>query len=305
MEELERTWTRCRRTFETHLKLERGASDNTAAAYLQDFDHMARFMVPMGVEPAQVTLPLLQQLLADVASTGVGIATQRRMVSGWRTFFRMMVADDDMADNPASMLDLPMRPDHLPDVLTDEEISLIQSTFDLSTPEGTRNHCIVEVLYGCGLRVSELTTLKLSDLYADEGFLRIIGKGDKQRWVPIGGRALELVQRYIHTVRSHIEVKPGEERYVFLGRRGRHLTRQMVFIMLQRAVEAAGLGKNISPHTLRHSFATELVEHGADLRAVQEMLGHASVATTEIYTHLSRQTLRDTIARCHPHYRES
>ena len=226
------------------------------------------------------------------------------MIAGWRMFYKMLVVEDALKDSPADLLDLPMRPRHLPDVLTDSEITEIQRTFDRSTMEGERNYVIVEVLYGCGLRVSELVGLKMSNIYADEQMLQVIGKGDKERWVPVNERALQLMLNYIHSVRSHVSVKPGEERYVFLNRRGAHLTRQMVFIMLKDAVKAAGIQKTVSPHSLRHSFATELVENGADLRAVQEMLGHESISTTEIYTHLTRDTLRNTIAAYHPHYKK-
>ena len=217
-------------------------------------------------------------------------------------FFHMLVVEDAIKDSPADLLDLPLRPKHLPDVLTDEDITKIQQTFDLSLPDQYRNNVIVEVLYGCGLRVSELVNLKLSNIYEKEQCLRVIGKGDKERWVPINPRALDMMLTYIHNVRSHIEVKPGEEKYVFLNRRGSHLSRNFVFMFLQQAVSEAGIQKHVSPHSLRHSFATELVENGADLRAVQEMLGHESISTTEIYTHLTRDTLRNTIAAFHPHY---
>ena len=226
------------------------------------------------------------------------------MIAGWRMFYKMLVVEDAMKDSPADLLDLPMRPKHLPDVLNDDEITAIQATFDRSTPDGERNYVIIEVLYGCGLRVSELVNLKMSNIYAEEQMLQVIGKGDKERWVPINERALGLLENYLLHVRSHMPVKPGEEKYVFLNRRGHHLSRQMVFMFLKDAVAAAGIGKTVSPHSLRHSFATELVQNGADLRAVQEMLGHESISTTEIYTHLSRQFLRDTIEAYHPHYRK-
>ena len=187
-------------------------------------------------------------------------------------------------------------------MLTDEDITKLQQTFDLSLPDQYRNNVIVEVLYGCGLRVSELVNLKLSNIYEQEQALLVTGKGDKQRWVPINPHALSMLLSYIHNVRSHLDVKSGEEKYVFLNRRGTHLSRNYVFMFLQQAVEQAGIQKHVSPHSLRHSFATELVENGADLRAVQEMLGHESISTTEIYTHLTRDTLRNTIAAFHPHY---
>lgn len=301
--ETEQQWRKWRRDFEAWLRLEKGLAGNSVAAYLTDYDHLARYMTDQALAPEEVTLDHLQQLLNTVDSLEIAPTTQRRMIAGWRTFFKMLVIDDILKDNPAELLDLPTRPEHLPDVLTDEEITKIQSTIDLSLPEGMRNYVIIEVLYGCGLRVSELVNLRMSNIYADEEYLQIIGKGDKERWVPIGRRALDLLTTYIETVRCHLTPKPGEERYVFLNRRGHHLSRQMVFIFLQNAVREAGIKKSVSPHSLRHSFATELVENGADLRAVQEMLGHASVSTTEIYTHLSRETLRETIATYHPHYK--
>lgn len=302
MADIEQTWRRNRRDFETYLRLEKGLADNSVLAYLRDFDHLSRFMVEQGTDSEHVALEQLQQLLAQLNDTGIASTSQRRMIAGWRMFFHMLVVEDAIKDSPADLLDLPLRPKHLPDVLTDEDITKIQQTFDLSLPDQYRNNVIVEVLYGCGLRVSELVGLKLSNIYEKEQCLRVIGKGDKERWVPINPRALDMMLTYIHNVRSHIEVKPGEEKYVFLNRRGSHLSRNFVFMFLQQAVSEAGIQKHVSPHSLRHSFATELVENGADLRAVQEMLGHESISTTEIYTHLTRDTLRNTIAAFHPHY---
>ena len=295
-------WRRLGRDFETYLKLEKGMAANSVAAYLRDFWHMASYMVEQNIEPEEVRLEHLQQLLKQFEDINLAPASQRRMISGWRMFFKMLVIEDAIADNPAELLDLPVRAKHLPDVLSDEEITRIQQTFDLSMADQARNYVIVEVLYGCGLRVSELVNMKLSAIYADEQYLKVIGKGDKERWVPINERALQLMLNYIHTIRSHITPRAGEEKYVFLNRLGTHLSRQMVFMMLQAAVRNAGIDKKVSPHSLRHSFATELVENGADLRAVQEMLGHESISTTEIYTHLSRETLRNTISTFHPHY---
>ena len=304
MSDVEQTWARYRRNFETYLKLERGVSDNTVEAYLHDVDILKEFAIDNGLEPEQIKLEDLQQQLKLINDLGIAPTSQRRIIAGWRTFYKMLVVEDAMKDSPAEMLDLPIRPQHLPDVLTDEEITLIQDTFDRSTYEGERNYTIVEVMYDCGLRVSELVELRLSSIYEDEQYLRIIGKGNKERWVPIADRALKLLTVYIHNVRSHITPKPGEEKIVFLNRRGARLTRQMVFIFLKNAVAEAGIAKKISPHSLRHSFATELVENGADLRAVQEMLGHESISTTEIYTHISRETLRNTTSAFHPHYRK-
>ena len=301
-QQIESVWRRRRRDFEAYLRLEKGLAVNTVTAYLMDYDHLSAFMIEQGVIPECVNVDYLQQLLMLINDTEVSPATQRRMISGWRMFFKMLVIEDVVKENPAELLDFPMRPEHLPDVLNDDEVTRIQSTFDLSTPEGMRNYVIVEVLYGCGLRVSELINLKLSSVYEDELYLRVIGKGDKELWVPVNKGAMKLIMTYINTGRSHQTPKQGEEKIVFLNRRGHRLTRQMVFIFLQRAVNDAGINKKISPHSLRHSFATELVENGADLRAVQEMLGHANISTTEIYTHISRETLRNTIAAYHPHY---
>ncbi len=303
MADIEHTWKRYRRNFETYLRLERGMAGNSVEAYLHDYDHMARFMIEQNKEPEEVELADLQQLLKSFVDLEIAPTSQRRMIAGWRMFYKMLVVEDALKDSPADLLDLPMRPKHLPDVLNDDEITAIQATFDRSTPEGERNYVIVEVLYGCGLRVSELVNLKMSNLYAEEQMLQVIGKGDKERWVPINEHALRLLEDYLLHVRSHVPVKPGEEKYVFLNRRGHHLTRQMVFMFLKDAVAAAGINKTVSPHSLRHSFATELVQNGADLRAVQEMLGHESISTTEIYTHLTRDTLRNTIAAYHPHYK--
>lgn len=303
MANTEQTWRRYRRDFETYLKLEKGLADNSIRAYLRDVDHLARFMTELNLEPEEVQLQHLQQLLLQLNDTGIAPTSQRRIISGWRMFFKHLVIEDDIKDSPAEMLDLPIRPEHLPDVLSDEDITRIQATFDLSFPDQYRNNVIVEVLYGCGLRVSELVNLKMSNIYLDEQMLQVIGKGNKERWVPINPRALEMLETYIHNVRVHYNIKPGEEKYVFINRLGRHLSRNYVFMFLQQAVKDAGVNKHVSPHSLRHSFATELVENGADLRAVQEMLGHESISTTEIYTHLTRDTLRDTIATYHPHYK--
>lgn len=304
MKNVEQTWRRYRRDFETYLRLEKGLADNSVAAYLRDVGHMERFMVEQEIEPEDVSLDTLQQLLRQLNDTGIAQSSQRRMIAGWRLFFKHLVVEDAMKDSPAEMLDLPIRPNHLPDVLSDEDITKIQSTFDLSLPDQYRNNVIIEVLYGCGLRVSELVNLKMSNIYADEQVLQIIGKGNKERWVPINPHALDMLEMYIHNVRSHYDIKPGEEKFVFINRLGRHLSRNYVFMFLKQAVENAGLNKHVSPHSLRHSFATELVENGADLRAVQEMLGHESISTTEIYTHLTRDALRNTIAAYHPHYKK-
>ena len=297
-------WPRYTREFETQLRLERNLSDNSVQAYLHDVALLRSFAEPLGIEPQDVTEENLHSLFKQLNETGIAVTTQCRIISGLRAFFRMLVMDNVLPDNPAEHLAMPTRPKHLPDVLDDSEIEAMQKTFDRSLPGPARNYVIVEVLYGCGLRVSELVNLKLSNIYAEEQMLQIFGKGDKERWVPINPRALKLMQDYILTLRSHLPIVPGEEKYVFLNLRGHHLSRVAVFQFIKEAVEKAGIHKTVSPHSLRHSFATELVQNGADLRAVQEMLGHECLSTTEIYTHLSRQYLRDTISTYHPHYKK-
>ena len=297
-------WPRYTREFETQQRLERNLSDNSVQAYLHDVALLRSFAEPLGIEPQDVTEENLHSLFKQLNETGIAVTTQCRIISGLRAFFRMLVMDNVLPDNPAEHLAMPTRPKHLPDVLDDSEIEAMQKTFDRSLPGPARNYVIVEVLYGCGLRVSELVNLKLSNIYAEEQMLQIFGKGDKERWVPINSRALKLMQDYILTLRSHLPIVPGEEKYVFLNLRGHHLSRVAVFQFIKEAVEKAGIHKTVSPHSLRHSFATELVQNGADLRAVQEMLGHESLSTTEIYTHLTRQYLRDTISTYHPHYKK-
>lgn len=302
---LMKRWREMEREFETHLRLERGLSVNTATAYLSDIAHLERYAVEKGYKPEEVQTRDIESLIAELNELDIAATTQSRFVSAFRSFYKMMIVDDRMKENPAEFVTLPKRPKHLPDILTDEDIGAIQATFDRSTADGERNYVIIEVLYGCGLRVSELVTMKLGNIYDEEECLRIFGKGDKERWVPINKRALELLEMYIHNVRSHQNIKKGEENYVFISRLGRHLSRNYVFMFLQDAVKKAGIKKHVSPHSLRHSFATELVNGGADLRAVQEMLGHAHLATTEIYTHLSPGYLRETIETYHPHYRRN
>lgn len=298
-------WKRAMRDFRSYLKLERQLSDNSIEAYLRDVSHLAQYAADIKVTPTGVTLEHLRGLVAQLHDAGVALATQCRIVSGLRTFYRMMLITDAVDANPAELLEMPRSSRHLPDVLTNEEIDAIIATFDQSMSDQARNRVIVEVLYGCGLRVSELCNLHLSNIYADDEFLLVTGKGDKQRWVPINSMALHLMLQYIETIRCHQKIRHGEENYVFINRLGTHLSRNYVFMFLKEAVRKAGIQKSISPHSLRHSFATELVTGGADLRAVQEMLGHEKISTTEIYTHLSHQYLRDTISTYHPHYRKN
>ena len=296
-------WRRAMRDFKSWLTLERHLSDNSIEAYLRDVSLLARYATEQGTGPQEVTLEMLRSLLGELHDTGIALTSQCRIVSGLRTFYRMMVVEDAVPANPAELLEMPRSSRHLPDVLSDAEVDAIIATFDLSVPDQARNRVIVEVLYGCGLRVSELVNLRLSNIYADDECLLVTGKDDKQRWVPINRTALHLTLQYIESIRCHQNIKHGEEIYVFINRLGTRLSRNYVFMFLKAAVEKAGIKKNISPHSLRHSFATELVQNGADLRAVQEMLGHEKINTTEIYTHLSHQYLRETISTYHPHYR--
>lgn len=295
-------WQRQRRLFRRHLLLELELASNSVEAYMRDFDHLAHYASAHCLQPAELTTDTLEQFLIELADTGVAATTQSRIISGWRRFFNMLVLEDALDANPAELIQMPARGDRIPDVLSDTEVDALQATLDRSKPDEARDYVIIEILYGCGLRVSELVTLKLNNVYWDEEYLQVFGKGGKERWVPVNSRALRLMESYVHDIRCHVTPKPGEENYLFLNRRGSHLSRVRVFQVVRRCVERAGINKHVSPHSLRHSFATELVEHGADLRAVQEMLGHASITTTEIYTHISRDTLRDTIATYHPHY---
>jgi len=305
------SWSQHIRDFEVHLRLERNLSDNSVQAYLRDVEHLRRFAEPLGLEPEAVGAEQMNELLKQMNEAGQSttggspaVTSQCRLISGWRSFFKMLVIEGILKENPAELLDMPTRGRRLPDVLTDEDVTAMQATLDRSLPGPARNYVIIEVLYGCGLRVSELVNLKLANIYAEEEMLQVFGKGNKERWVPINPRALRLLEDYIHYERSQLKIQPGEEKYVFLNLRGHHLSRVAVFQCIKEAAEKAGIRKSVSPHSLRHTFATELVQNGADLRAVQEMLGHESLSTTEIYTHLSPQFLRDSLHSYHPHYKK-
>ena len=251
-----------------------------------------------------MTLQDLQQFIHWVAVLGIAGTSQARIISGIRSFFKYCIIENIITKDPTALLEAPKLKRSLPDTLSIEEIEKILAQIDLSKPEGGRNKAILETLYSCGLRVSEIVNLRISGLYFDVGFLRVIGKGDKERLVPIGQSAIRYINIYRKDIRVHIPVKPGQEDILFLNRRGSKLTRVMIFLMLKELVLKAGINKNISPHTFRHSFATHLVEGGADLRAVQEMLGHESITTTEIYTHLDREYLRETLHRFHPAFKK-
>lgn len=286
--------------FRQYLVYEKGLSPKSVEAYLHDVQLLADFLGEDKI--ADATFEELQKFLKHLYESDFNARSQARIVSGMRAFYRYLIYANLREDDPTELLDAPKIGMHLPDVLTVEEIQSIMDVIDLSTPEGHRNRAMVEVMYGCGLRVSELVTLRLSNLFFEDGFIKVVGKGNKERLIPIGKTAMKMVNLYINGKRKLLKIKKGEEDYVFLNRRGAHLTREMVFMLVKKWVAAAGIDKTVSPHTFRHSFATHLIEGGADLRAVQEMLGHESITTTEIYTHLDQDYLRTNIALFHPRY---
>lgn len=298
-------WNAYKKGFKAYLGLERSLSVNSVQAYLSDIDKLTSFFEATGIAktPAHVELFHLQQFIKWVAELGMTQSSQARLISGIRAFYKYCLLEDIAAKDPTTLLEAPKLLRQLPDVLSFEEIETIIAQIDLSTPEGGRNKAILETLYSCGLRVSEVVNLKLSQLYFDVGFIRVIGKGSKERLVPIGRSAVKYISIYKNNIRIHHKPKPGEEDILFLNRRGQRLTRVMIFLIIKDLVKKAGITKTISPHTFRHSFATHLVEGGADLRAVQEMLGHESITTTEIYTHLDREYLRKTLQQFHPGFR--
>ena len=285
--------------YRRYLKLEKGYSANTLDAYLRDVDKLLRYLAIEQVDVLDVKLEDLEHFAAFISDLGIGPRSLARILSGVRQFYRFLVVDGYLEIDPTELLESPKQPDHLPEVLSTAEVDLLEQAIDLTKWEGHRNRAIIEVLFSCGLRVSELTNLKLSNLYVDEQYIRVMGKGSKERLVPISPRALDELN-YWFADRNEMKIKPGEEDYVFLNRRGHHLTRTMILIMIKRYALEAGIKKTISPHTLRHSFATSLLEGGADLRAIQAMLGHESIGTTEIYTHIDTSTLRQEILEHHP-----
>ena len=285
--------------YRRYLKLEKGYSVNTLDAYMRDVDKLLRYLAVEQVDVLDVKLEDLEHFAAFISDLGIGPRSLARILSGVRQFYRFLVIDGYLEVDPTELLESPKQPDHLPEVLSTAEVDLLEQAIDLSKWEGHRNRAIIEVLFSCGLRVSELTNLKLSNLYIEEQYIRVMGKGSKERLVPISPRALDELN-YWFADRNVMKIKPGEEDYVFLNRRGQHLTRTMILIMIKRYAVEAGIKKTISPHTLRHSFATSLLEGGADLRAIQAMLGHESIGTTEIYTHIDTSTLRQEILEHHP-----
>jgi integrase/recombinase XerD len=297
-------WESYKKGYKAYLQLEKSLAGNSISAYLHDVDMFTAYLQTSGhlLQPQEVTLKELQQFLKWVTDLGLSAGSQARVISGLRSFYKYCFLEQISTINPTELLELPKLKRALPEVLTFDEIEKMINKIDLTTPEGNRNKAILETMYSCGLRVTELVNLKLSCLYLDVGFIRVIGKGDKERLVPIGRDAIKFINLYRTSVRVHVPIKKGEEDILFLNRNGKRLSRIMIFLIIKDLAKKAGILKNISPHTFRHSFATHLVEGGADLRAVQEMLGHESITTTEIYTHLDREYLRATLQQFHPSF---
>ncbi len=295
-------WRSAIKGFQAYLKLEKGLSDNSIEAYSRDIDKLQQYADAHAnkLNPEAFSLNDLRQFINWVNELGMIPSSQARILSGIKSFYKYLLVEDMIKNNPAELLESPKKQRKLPDTLSYQDINRLIEAIDLSKPDGERNKAIIETLYSCGLRVSELTELKLSNLYLEIEFVKVVGKGSKERLVPIGGEAIKALKIWIENVRVHIAVKKGEEDLVFLNRRGSRLSRVYIFMLIKQLAVLAGIKKSISPHTLRHSFATHLVEGGADLRAVQEMLGHESITTTEIYTHLDREYLKGTIISYHP-----
>jgi len=296
-------WEPYKKGFKAYLQLERSLATNSIDAYLLDIEKLTSFLLENSIKknPSEIDLKDLQQFVKWITEDRDLIqSSQARIISGLRTFYKYCLLEDISTVDPTTLLEAPKLKRTLPDVLSFDEIEKIISQIDLSTAEGTRNKAILETMYSCGLRVSEVVNLKLSQLYLDVEFIKVIGKGNKERLVPIGSSAVKYINIYRDTDRKKIAIQKGEEDILFLNRRGKRLTRVMIFLIIKSLVKKAGITKSVSPHTFRHSFATHLVEGGADLRAVQEMLGHESITTTEIYTHLDREFLRKTLERFHP-----
>lgn len=296
------TWKSYITGFKSYLKLERSLSPNSVEAYLHDVSLLDQYLNfnQTNITPGEIQLKQLQDFIRWINQIGMSARSQARIISGIKGFFKYLLMENLVMNDPSQLLESPKLGRKLPDTLSVNDINKLIEAVDLSKPEGTRNKAILETLYSCGLRVSELVNLKISNLHLEIGFLKVTGKGDKERLVPIGSVATKFIRIYLDDVRSHISIKPGHEDVVFLNRRGAKLTRVMIFTIIKKLALKINLKKTISPHTFRHSFATHLIEGGADLRAVQEMLGHESITTTEIYTHLDRDYLRQTILEHHP-----
>lgn len=296
------SWIKYRKDYQSYLKIEKSLSSNSVEAYLRDFDKIGQFLDYRNVEKKATDIGLkdLQEMMGWIHEMGIAARSQARIISGIRNFYEFLVLEEEIRQDPTELLEMPKIGKKLPEVLDKEEIDGLIQAVDVSKNEGHRNRAIIETLYSCGLRVSELVNLKITNLYFDEGFIRVIGKGNKERLVPVSPTVEKEVRLYIESTRNHQDIKPGHEDILFLNRRGSKLTRVMIFTIVQQLAQAIRLKKSISPHTFRHSFATHLVEGGANLRAVQEMLGHESISTTEIYTHLSDDVLKEAIISYHP-----
>ncbi len=299
-------WEPYKKGFKAYLQLERSLSPHSVEAYLNDLEKLTSYLQSQQQlkGPESLELKDLQGFVKWAAELGMTDTSQARMISGIKAFYKYCLLEDVCTKNPTSLLEAPKLKRKLPDVLSYEEIERMLGQIDMSKPDGGRNKALLETMYSCGLRVTEVVNLRLSHLYLDVGFIRVIGKGNKERLVPIGSVASKYIKLYSSTERTHLPVQPGEDDIVFLSRRGKRLSRVMIFLIIKDLAYKAGIKKNISPHTFRHSFATHLVEGGADLRAVQEMLGHESITTTEIYTHLDREFLRSTLHQFHPAFQK-
>ncbi len=295
-------WESYKKSYKAYLQLEKSLSDNSVEAYMRDLEKLTQQLQAENnmKTPADISFKDLQQFVQFIAKPGINAASQARIISGIKSFFKYCLIENIVSKDPSVLLETPKLKRTLPDVLSFEEIERIISKIDVSTPDGTRNKAILETMYSCGLRVTETVNLKISCLYTDIGFIRVIGKGDKERLIPIGRDAIKYIKIYKENIRVHTTPQKNFEDILFLNKFGKSLSRVMIFYIIKDLAKKAGITKNISPHTFRHSFATHLVEGGADLRAVQEMLGHESITTTEIYTHLDRNYLRETLNRFHP-----
>jgi integrase/recombinase XerD len=298
-------WDAYKKGFKAYLQLEKSLSDHSVEAYLRDVDKLTEFLLASEQKqsPADIDLKTLQQFIKWIGELGMTASSQARIISGIKGFYKYCLIENVVTTDPTTLLEAPKLKRSLPDVLSFDEIENIIAEIDQSKPEGGRNKAILETMYSCGLRVSEVVNLQISCLYLDVGFIRVIGKGNKERLVPIGSDASKYIKLYKDNIRVHVPIKKGSEDILFVNKRGGQLSRIMIFYIIKDLAQKAGITKNISPHTFRHSFATHLVEGGADLRAVQEMLGHESITTTEIYTHLDRDFLRSTLQQFHPAYK--
>ena len=294
------SWEISIKGFKSYLQIERSLSDNSVQAYIRDIKKFASYAIPLNLNELKITRENISDFLAELKDNNISARSQARIISGIKAYYKYLIMEDYIKFNPTELIESPKIGLKLPDTLSLIEIDKLIAAVDLSNSQGERNRAILETLYSCGLRVSELINLQLSNIHFKEGYLKVIGKGDKERLAPIGGRALQYLKIYINEVRNHQSIKKGHEDFVFLNNRGAKLTRVMIFLIIQKLSEIIGLKKKISPHTFRHSFATHLIEGGADLRAVQEMLGHESITTTEIYTHLDKDYLRSNIIQFHP-----